>query len=319
MNSTRFHPRNRHNAQYNFADLIKRVPELSQYISYNPKGGQTIDFADPIAVKLLNKALLHSHYGIENWDIPFGYLCPPIPGRADYIHYISDLFSQSQGKKNKVNSMLDIGTGANCIYPLIAASQYGWNVVATDINKASLSNATTIVEANPSLGSLIELRLQPNEQHIFKGVILDSDRFDVTVCNPPFHRSQKEAQLGTQRKVNNLAKNKATRNATVSRRSEKFAPLNFGGKDNELWCEGGELAFVTKMANESADFSAQVLWFSTLLSKSETVRSLKKVLTKLNVSRIQVVEMKQGNKITRFVAWTFQNEGQRIAWNSREC
>lgn len=319
MNSTRFHPRNRHNAPYDFDELVKSVPDLIRYIAYNPKGDQTIDFSDPVAVKLLNRALLHSHYGIQNWDIPLGYLCPPIPGRADYIHYISDLFCQSQGKGNRVNSMLDIGTGANCIYPLIAASQYAWSVVATDINKPSLINATAILEANPSVKSLVELRHQSHEQHIFKGVIFDDERFDVTVCNPPFHRSQKEAQLGTQRKVNNLARNKAKRNATDSRRSTKPAPLNFGGKSNELWCDGGELAFVTKMAHESVQFGEQVLWFSTLLSKSETVRSLKKLLIKVGAQGVRVVEMKQGNKITRFVAWTFQNESQRIAWRSKEC
>jgi 23S rRNA (adenine1618-N6)-methyltransferase len=319
MTTTPLHPRNRHHGQYDFDQLVKRLPELAKFVILNPIGQKTINFSEPNAVKQLNKALLQYHYDIQNWDIPPGHLCPPIPGRAEYIHRLADLFSQSQGKKCKVKTMLDIGTGANCIYPLIAAAQYQWNVVATDIDKQSLSNANLIIEQNSNVSSLIELRLQPNDKHIFNGIISKQDRFDITLCNPPFHRSQEEAIHGSERKVRNLAKNSAKRHSSVALNSRNTAALNFGGKSNELWCEGGELKFVTNMAYESRQFSDQVLWFSTLLSKSENVRALKKTLVKLDAATIKVVEMRQGQKISRFVAWTFQNDIQRKAWNKIDC
>ena len=42
---------------------------------------------------MLNRAILMHHYGVKSWDIPAGYLCPPIPGRADYIHSVADLLA----------------------------------------------------------------------------------------------------------------------------------------------------------------------------------------------------------------------------------
>ncbi len=68
---------------------------------------------------MLNKALLAAHYDIEYWDIPDTYLCPPIPGRADYVHRVAELLDvEVKGKyvHHKVRA-LDVGVGANCIYP----------------------------------------------------------------------------------------------------------------------------------------------------------------------------------------------------------
>ena len=48
------------------------------------------------------------------------------------------------------------------------------------------------------------MRLQPNPKNIFQGIIKENERFDITICNPPFHTSLQEAQAGTMRKINNL-------------------------------------------------------------------------------------------------------------------
>lgn len=323
--SSSLHPRNRHHGQYDFTRLVAALPELQPHVKRNPKGQATIDFADSNAVKLLNRALLKLHYGVGYWNIPDDFLCPPIPGRADYIHRLADLYSQSQGKKNRVKRMLDIGTGANCIYPLIAASQYHWQIVASDINRLSLDNARTILQHNPQLAAYIDLREQASELAIFDGIIQPGELFDVTMCNPPFHRSQQEAEQGTLRKNRNLAQNKQRKGmpkchpVEQKKTNNSGKQLNFGGKSNELWCDGGELSFVSRMADESRDFATQVLWFSTLISKSENVRPLKQKLEKLNAEQVKVVEMRQGQKVSRFVAWTFQNEAQRKLWNEKPC
>jgi len=86
------HKKNRHKQGYNFARLVKANPELSRFIIKNKYNNQdTIDFADPLAVKSLNFSLLKSDYNIAFWDIPDGYLCPAIPGRVDYIHHLHEL------------------------------------------------------------------------------------------------------------------------------------------------------------------------------------------------------------------------------------
>ena len=118
------HTRNKHNGQYDFSLLTENYPPLKKFVQLNPYGTQTINFFNPQAVKALNKALLISYYGIRYWDIPKNYLCPPIPGRADYIHYIADLIgSEAVSKDVKVENgeirksayrCLDIGVGANC-------------------------------------------------------------------------------------------------------------------------------------------------------------------------------------------------------------
>ncbi len=297
------HPRNLHRYGYDFPALLNSYPPLAQYVSKNAYGNLSIDFADPLAVKALNAALLKQHYSIVDWDIPEGALCPPIPGRADYIHYIADLLELGAPDANRADAspditLLDIGTGANGIYPLIACQLYGWQCVGSDINPQSLDNVAAIIAKNPNLQERFTLRTQHDKHHIFEGIIQAGEFFDVSVCNPPFHASQEEALKGSQRKLNNLARNRGDETATSSR-------LNFGGQAAELWCKGGEQAFLKKMIKESQAFSTQCRWFTSLVSKAENLKPATKLIRKLGAVDVREIEMKQGNKITRILAWTF--------------
>ena len=150
------HQRNRHRSRYDFPSLIKALPELAEVVYVNNHNDESIDFADPESVKLLNKAILKSFYKIKYWDIPDGYLCPPIPGRADYIHYVADLI----GAETKNIQVLDIGVGANCVYPIIGQFEYAWKFVGSDIDPKALGNAQKIIDEN-KLKEFIELRQQP--------------------------------------------------------------------------------------------------------------------------------------------------------------
>ncbi|QXO18889.1 23S rRNA (adenine(1618)-N(6))-methyltransferase RlmF [Vibrio ostreae] len=314
------HVRNRHKGNYDFDALCQALPDLKRHLIKNPKGDWTIAFSDPLAVKLLNKALLAHHYGVMNWDIPEGYLCPPIPGRADYIHRVADLLSQDFPALNhKAIRALDIGIGANCIYPIIGVTEYGWSYVGSDVDPVSVKQANLIASNNPLLKGKIAARLQKNSKAMFSGIIGADERFDVTTCNPPFHASLAEAQQGTERKIRNLRDNQRKRGAPVVQMTapqHSANTLNFGGQKAELWCPGGEAEFIKNMAQESQHFARQVLWFTTLISKSDNVRWMKKQLQKVGAASIQIVEMQQGQKISRFVAWTFHNAEQRKLWLS---
>jgi len=101
------HPRNRHHQRYDLPALCQAHPELQGFITLNPVGEQTIDFANPLAVKALNKALLAHFYAVKHWDIPDGFLCPPVPGRADYIHHLADLLALDTGTIPENASILD--------------------------------------------------------------------------------------------------------------------------------------------------------------------------------------------------------------------
>jgi 23S rRNA (adenine1618-N6)-methyltransferase len=290
------HERNKHRSRYDFAALVKHAPELRDQVIVNDYGDESIDFANPLSVKLLNKALLKQHYQVEQWDIPEGYLCPPIPGRADYIHYLADLLASSNAGEiptgNKVK-ILDVGVGANCVYPIIGHQEYGWSFVGSDIDKKAVQNAENIIAANPVLTADLKVRLQHNKQQIFKGVIKPGEQLHATICNPPFHASAAEAAAGSNRKLHNLGKQKEV--------------LNFGGQHVELWCEGGEVAFVRKMILESVEFASQVGWFTTLISKSANLPFIYSALERAAAVEVRTIEMAQGQKISRFVAWTFKD------------
>lgn len=283
------HPNNPHKGKYDFKVLTDNLPELKSFVKKNPSGEDTIDFSDNKGVICLNKALIKTYYKVDNWDIPEGFLCPPIPGRADYIHYIGDLIT----KKKNVR-VLDIGTGANCIYPIIGSQTYGWNYTASDIDPKSIENAQKIIDKNENLKNKIKLKLQKDKNHIFVGIIEKGDKFDLTMCNPPFHGSLEDALKANKRKVDNL--NKGNKDIKKG--------LNFGGQKAELWCPGGERLFLKKMAKESALFASQVHYFTSLVSDKDNVKPTIKVLEKLG-AKCQVLEMSQGQKISRVLAWTF--------------
>ncbi|WP_342329543.1 23S rRNA (adenine(1618)-N(6))-methyltransferase RlmF [Pedobacter sp. FW305-3-2-15-E-R2A2] len=300
------HPRNKHRSRYDFPELIKSLPELRPFVALNAYGDESIDFSDPVAVKLLNKALLKHFYQIDHWDIPEGYLCPPIPGRADYIHYLADLLaSVNDGvvPRGKNVKGLDIGLGANCIYPIIGHQEYGWTFGGSDVDSSAIKSAKNIAAINPALSASVFPRLQSNKNHIFKGVVKPGEVFDFTLCNPPFHASAAEAQAGSQRKVRNLGKQKG-----------KETVLNFGGQQAELWCEGGEVGFIRKMIEESAALGKQCFWFSTLVSKSMNVPFIYGSLERQRPVEIRTIEMAQGQKISRFVAWTFLSPEEQTSW-----
>lgn len=300
------HPRNKHRDRYDFKPLIAVCPELANYVKINAYGSESIDFANPKAVKWLNKALLKQYYKVDYWDIPSGYLCPPIPGRADYIHNMADLLAScNKGaipKGDKINC-LDIGTGASCIFPLIGKAEYGWNFVGSDTDEKAIASAQKICSYNPSLSQSVEIRHQENPKDIFHGILSRNEYYDVTVCNPPFHASAEEAQEGTLRKLSSLNQKKVT-----------TPILNFGGQNNELWCDGGEERFVRDMIRQSKQFSTNCLWFSTLIAKKEHLSNIYDALKMAGAADVKTIQMSQGTKNTRVVAWTFLNAQQQQKW-----
>ncbi len=291
------HPRNLHQGRYDLPALAETVPELKEVIFTNAYGQLSIDFANPSAVKLLNKALLLHFYELSYWDIPEGYLCPPIPGRADYVLHVGDLLARDHDRKVPQGAeikVLDIGTGANLIYPIVGTSLFGWNFVGTEIEFQALSNAAEIIAANSRLVDKVALRYQEDPLAIFKSVIEEGDYFELSICNPPFHESAEVAQQGSQRKIKNLK---------GSASSDPI--LNFGGQATELWTAGGEIGFIGRMIQESVTFQKQVGWFTVLVSKSAHLSYFQAQLEKVGVKSQRVIDMGQGNKRSRILAWSF--------------
>lgn len=315
VGKSRLHTRNKNREQYDLGALIKCTPELKNHIIPNKKGEDSVEFSNPVAVKFLNKALLNHYYGITNWEFPDENLCPPIPGRADYIHHIADLLCESNfgtilnGEKI---TCLDVGVGASCIYPIIGTTEYGWKFIGSDINAKSIASSQKIIDANPTIKNKIDCRLQKNTMDVFHGIIGKEERIDFTICNPPFHASFEEAEKGTRRKIKNL-----------SGQVVKSPKLNFAGISNELVCDGGEFKFIQNMVKESKHFAKNCFWFTTLVSKQSNLKGIQQLLEDSKALQVKTIPMGTGNKATRIVAWTFltkteQKEWKETRWKTRK-
>ncbi len=280
------HPNNLHKKSYDFQSLVKALPALEQFVIKNPSEELTINFSDRASVIALNKAILKYHYQIEYWDVMDGYLCPAVPGRAEYIHHLNDLLSENE--KHKKICCLDIGTGASIIYPLLGVKIYNWKFIATDIDPKALRAAKGILEAN-NLSSRVAIRHQANPEILLANILKPMDRVELIMCNPPFYKSLEEAQ---------------------SHRSDKNLNLDiqentFGGNPNELWCDGGEIRFIQTLIDESSQCRSQLGWISSLVANKNHLDNLQKRLKYVQVREVKIIPLELGNKKSRILAWRF--------------
>ena len=302
----RLHSRNKNRGRYDLNALTKSTPELKNHLALNKYGIESVDFSNPHAVKLLNTAILNHYYGIKNWDFPDENLCPPIPGRADYIHHMADLLAENNfgtiPTGDKI-TCLDIGVGASCIYPIIGVVEYDWKFIGSDIHPKTIASAQNIVNSNSSIKEKIECRLQKISKQVLFGIISKEDKIELIICNPPFHSSIEDAQKGTRRKIKNLSGKKV-----------KTLDRNFAGISNELICVGGENKFIQNMIRESKKFSKNCFWFSTLVSKQSNLKGIYKLLERIKANQIKKIPMGTGNKSSRIVAWTFLSREEQKEW-----
>ena len=290
------HPDNPYQIPYNFTKYIEAYEPLKNHVVLNPSGQDTIHFSDSNAVYALNKAMLLADYKLQDYVLPKGYLIPPVPGRLDYLLYLKDFLSERFDlNTDKPLKGLDIGAGANSIYCILGSQHLGWPMVGAESDVKAVEIAKENIRKTPAFNGSIEIRLQENKQFIFKNIVLPNDRFDFSVCNPPFHSSKEDALKGSIKKQRNLADRK--KNNTIL--------LNFEGQANELWCNGGEALFIKRLIKESVGYKSQVRLFSSLVSKEESLPSIQKQLKKAKAI-FTVLPMEIGNKISRIVVWWFE-------------
>jgi len=304
--ATRHHARNKNRDKYDLGALLISHPELADYVTPNKNGEDSVDFSNPMAVRILNKALLHHYYGIPNWEFPDTYLSPSLPVRADYIHHVADLLCESNFGTIPTGDKItcfDIGVGASCIYPIIGITEYDWQFIGSDSDPLAIESARHIVQSNPSLQDRIECKVQTNTKDVFYGIIGREDKIDVSICNPPVHSATEELPKGTRKKDKSLTDQHI-----------KAKTLNLTGIHKELLCDGGETKFITNMIRESKKFAKNCYWFSTLVSKQSNLKGIYKALETLEATQIKTIPMGLGNKSSRIVAWTFLSKEEQKAW-----
>jgi len=263
----KFHSRNYHQGRYDLKVLVLANPALSEHL-VQVHGKQTIRFSDPSAVKELNRA-----------KIPRGpqFLC------------------------------LDVGTGANCIYPIVGRKVYKWSFIGSETNKAALASAEKIISTNNVLTDKVILRHQPDPKKVLSGIIQADDYIDLTICNPPFHSSAEEAAKANQKKNKGLDRSKTKQKAGNTKK-------NFGGQHSELWYQGSELAFVSKMITESQSLKTNCFLYSSLISQKKNILILQAKLDSCGARFHAVIDIQHGNKISRLLAWSYLTDKQMKVW-----
>lgn len=292
----KIHSRNKNKERYDLEALVKINTKLATYIKPNIKGEDTIDFTNPVAIKTLNKSLLHYYYGIEHWNFPDTFICPSIPNKADYIHHMADVLTESNfgflPLGNKI-TCYDIGMGASCIYPIIGVTEYDWNFIASDIDEKSIVAAQAIVNTNNVLKNKVECKIQVNSKDFFYGIIDKEEKVDLAICNPPLYASLEDAKTGTQK---------------------KNAPYAISEIGDEIIYESGETGFLQRFVKESKKFAGNCFWFSALVSKQSNQKGMVDFLKELGATQTKVIPMGVGNKSSQIIAWTFLSKAAQIAW-----
>lgn len=107
------------------------------------------------------------------------------------------------------------------------------------------------------------------------------------MCNPPFYTSREE--------MAQLADIKAQQASSVCT-----------GADVEMVTPGGEVAFVTRMIEESLHLRNQIQWYTSMLGKLSSVSVLVEKLIKHDNHNYAVTEFVQGSKTKRWaLAWSW--------------
>jgi 23S rRNA (adenine1618-N6)-methyltransferase len=293
---SKIHSRNKNKDKYDLGALLSLNAELGNYLKPNHKGEDSVDLSNPNAVKLLNQALLSYYYGIKNWNFSDNNICPTIPNKADYIHYMADILMGSNfGNLPEGNHItcLDIGTGATCIYPIIGAVEYNWNFIASEINKESISTAKAIIKSNTILTNKVDCRLQPKAKDIIYGVLNRDEKIDITICNPPLYNSIEEARKEFQKK------------------GSLYKLLDHA---NEMICDGGETKFLKQYIKESRAFGDNCFWFSSLVSKPSNQKAMADFLKLIGATEIKAIAIGLGHKPKQLLIWSFLTKEAQKTW-----
>ena len=336
----RMHPRSAfREGNPDFGALAERHPSLRPHLVRRgasrdgAKPRWTLDFASWDATVALNAALLADAYDVRGWSIPRGYLCPAVANRANYVHWIEDLLEQSRpaalGSATRGPAIrgLDVGVGANCVYPLIGAARNGWSFVGTDVTDAALEAARRNADANPRLAPLIEIR----DARIRGESEANLPRAEEGDPAPIFARVRADEDRDAERDRLDAARDAAASSSSTTKKkkietrgfaftmcnppffeSEADAKGNagtdFGGVASEMACAGGELAFVSRILAESsasADARRFAHWYTTMCGKKETVKRLRAMLRTRGAKAVRETTFYQGKTRRWGVAWSF--------------
>ena len=272
-----------------FLILIKEFPDLKKYIiKQNEEKLEEISFewSNNNLSLLMTKSILDYYFNIKYYNIPKGYLIPPIPSRLNYLNLINKILIKEINSQSRYSSDIigiDIGTGANIIYPILGNSIFNWKFICSEINDESYNNAKLILEKN-NLENEINLIKQKNKNNIFLNILNQENKYIFSLCNPPYYDYETEIKLDEKKRDNEF---------------------NF----DEVYYKKGEFGFFQRYFIESTCYKKNVYLFSILIGKKANMENIndimntndnKNIIKKFNIQKIQT-----GNNLRYIIYWSF--------------
>lgn len=191
-------------------------------------------------MRALTTVLLKRDFSLEV-ELPQDRLVPTLPLRLNYLLWIEDLLELANNKQEKIHG-IDIGTGACCIYPILAARKNGWKFTATETDEANYECSLKTIAHNNLEDNVSLVKVSP-ESMLLGNINLDL-QYDFTMCNPPFFDSD---LLGAPAK------------SRTDKRPEPTCPKSGGSKStSEIAVKGGEVQFIQKLVKESQDMKSAI-------------------------------------------------------------
>ena len=270
-----------------FLLLIKEFPELKKYILKQDKDKKeeiAFDWSNNDLSLLMTKSILNYYFNIKYYHIPKGYLIPPIPSRLNYLNLIKSLLT-SKYNGNIINDIIgiDIGTGANIIYPILGNSLFKWKFICTEINDEAYNNAKIILQKN-NLEQNITLIKQKNKNNIFLGILNQENKYSFSICNPPYYDYETEIKLDDKKRDNEF---------------------NF----DEVYYKQGEFGFFKRYFEESICYKKNIFLFSILIGKKSNSEFIYDKINSYNniIKLCGLKKIMTGNNVRYIIYWSFNN------------
>lgn len=255
-----------------FKALALEYPDtIGRYVKTNKTTSESYyDFGQgPEADCTLAEALAHKFFGIK-LELDPSFLCPRIANRLIYVDWIRRLSRETCAGADREITVLDVGVGSSCIYPLlICAQEPRWKCIGTDISAESLALASKNLELNPILKKRIQLVNTGDKG----GAFFDVGPFDVCMCNPPFYESAAAMRASSELKQQGPSE------------SSKV----FQARENELITRGGEYEFVARMVEESSRGAST--WYTSMVGHKATLVRVVEELRRRGITNYAVHEI----------------------------
>lgn len=294
--NVRMHPRNPYSAPIGIAELARQFPDVCDHvISRSANGHIVYDWNAPGATYAVTRALLKRDFALD-WQQPPQFLCPPVPGRLNYLLWVEDLVLQDAAAATSV-CVADIGTGASAIFPLIGARRFGWSFIALDSSADALEHARANVDRN-CLQHLVSLRLVPHDGNIADALALHPS-ITHTMCNPPFFSSSSSSAW--------------RQRAHAGGAGGAGVKVACAAVEPELYTEGGELEFMGKIIQQSAASPCRhhVRWFTCMVGIKADLAQLKRMCSDAGAAQVRTTTFFQGQTLRWGLAWSFLQEKER--------